>query len=49
MIYMKKGKCIMLLEVNHMCACVYVRVCVCVCVCLHAINKEHKKCFSNKI
>lgn len=27
MIYMKKGKCIMLLEVNHLCACVYVRVC----------------------
>ena len=34
MIYMKTGKCIMLLEVNHLCACVYVRVCVCVCVCL---------------
>ena len=36
MIYMKTGKCIMLLEVNHLCACVYVRVCVCVCVCVSA-------------
>ena len=49
MIYVKTGKCIMLLKVSHLCACVYVRVCLCVCLYVYTQSiKSTKSVFQVK-